>query len=233
VDNRFTGFSSPRPRPGSARPGHPRTAVALAIALAAASWAAPACRADLVIEAPDVTLAPGSSGSFDVLITSTGGSFDVASDTVELTLSGLSGVSFTGASIATITPYIYGADSATTTGSTFTFSSSPGTTLEVFDFLLTLGAQTIGAGDVFGLVNVTYSVDPGATPGASGTLALGTDTSLADAVGNNVSFTALDGSITIASAVPEPTSVVLLAVGGIAFMLVPALKRTRDHAGRP
>jgi hypothetical protein len=228
MNDRSTGFSFSR-----SCPQHLQTALALAIALAAACWTGPACRADLVIEAPTLTVGPGSAGSFDILITSTGGSFNVASDTVELTLSGLSGVSFTGASIETITPYIYGAVSATTEGSTFTFSTFPGTTFETFDFLLTLGAQTISAGDVFGLVNVTYSVDPGATPGASGTLTLGTDTSLADAVGNNVSFTALDGSITIASAVPEPTSVVLLAVGGIAFTLVPALKRTRDRAGRP
>jgi hypothetical protein len=225
MDDRSIDFSS-------SRPGHLRAVFALAIVLAAASWAAFPCRAGLIVEAPTLTLAPGSSGSFDILITSTGGSFDVASDTVELTLNGLSGVSFTGASIATSTPYIYGANSATTAGSTFTFSTFPGTTLETFDFLFPAGAQTINAGDVFGLVNVAYSVDAGATPGATGSLALGADTSLADTAGNNVPFTAQNGSITIAT-VPEPASAVLLAVGGMAFALVPALKRTRDRASGP
>jgi hypothetical protein len=184
------------------------------LALAIAFGVDASCHAGLVIEAPNITVAPGSSGSFDVVITSTGGSFDVASDTVELSLTGLSSVSFTNVSIATATPYIYGANSATTGGSTFTFSTFPGTQFETFDFLLTLGAQTINPGDVFGLVNVQYSVAANATPGASGTLAFGPDTSLADAAGNNVEFTTQSGSIAIASStVPEPSGVILLAVG--------------------
>jgi hypothetical protein len=224
MDDRSTDFSS-------SRPGQLRAALALAIALAIASWASPPCRADLVIEAPTLTVAAGSAGSFDVLITSTGGSFEVATDTVELSLNGLSGVSFTGVSISTTTPYIYGANSATLFGSTFSSSTFPGTTFEVLDFLFTVGAQPINAGDVFGLVNVSYSVDPGATPGASGSLTFGPDTSLADAVGNNVGFTPQDGTITIAGALPEPMSAALLSLGCAAVALRPALKRFRDRAG--
>jgi hypothetical protein len=181
------------------------------------------CQAGLVIEAPNITVGPGSSGSFDVLITSTGGSFDVASDTVELALTGLSGVSFTNVSIDTVTPYIYGALSATTAGSTFTFSTFPGTQFEVFDFILSLGATTIGPGDSFGLVNVQYSVAANATPGASGTLTIGPDTTLSDAAGANVDFTAPNGSITI-SAVPEPSGAILLAIG-CATVLVGSARR--------
>jgi len=197
------------------------------LALAIALGIDASCQAGLVIEAPNITGAPGSSGSFDVLITSTGGSFDVASDTVELSLTGLSGVSFTGVSIATTTPYIYGALSATTAGSTFTFSTFPGTQFEVFDFLLSTGAVTINTGDVFGLVNVQYSVAANATPGASGTLVFGPDTSLADATGLNVDFTAPNGSITISSSavVPEPSSAILLAVGCVTVMVGLARKR--------
>ena len=49
------------------------------------------CRADLVIEAPNLTnLAPGSSGSFDVLLVNTnpagGLSYDVAADSLGLSL---------------------------------------------------------------------------------------------------------------------------------------------------
>jgi hypothetical protein len=185
------------------------------------------CRAGLVIEAPNVTVAPGSSGSFDVLITSTSGTFSVASDIVELSLNGLSGVSFTSVSIATATPYIYGGNSATTQGSTFTFSTFPGNQLETFDFLFPSGAQTIGPGDTFGLVNVQYSVAANAIPGATGALTFGPDTGLADASGNNVSFTGQNGSITVFSAaVPEPSAVVLLTIGCAAVVASSARKRS-------
>jgi hypothetical protein len=201
---------------------HLRAVLALVIVLGIDA----SCHAGLVVEAPNITAAPGSSGSFDLIITSTGGSFAVASDTVELSLTGLSNVSFTNVSINTTAPYIYGANSATTGGSTFTFSTFPGTQFETFDFLLTLGAQTINPGDVFGLVDVQYSVAANATPGASGTLAFGPDTSLADASGNNVVFTAQNGSITISSstAIPEPSTAILLAVG-CATVLVGSARR--------
>ena len=187
------------------------------------------CRAGLVVEAPNVTVAPGSSGEFDVLITSTGGTFNVASDTVELSLLGLSGVTFTGVSIDTVTPYIYGALSATTAGSTFTFSTFPGAQFETFDFILSTGATTIGPGDSFGLVNVQYSVAANATPGASGTLAIGPDTSLSDVNGGNIAFTAQNGSFTIAP-VPEPTSAILLGLGCAAVVLRTGMKWPRDHS---
>jgi hypothetical protein len=204
-----------------------RSLLAALVVVAAALGSGASCRADLVITAPNVAVAPGSSGSFDVLITSTGGTFNVASDTVELSLLGLSGVTFTGVSIDTVTPYIYGALSATTAGSTFTFSTFPGTQFETFDFLLSTGATTIGPGDTFGLVNVQYSVAANAIPGATGALTFGPDTGLADASGNNVSFTAQNGSITVFSAaVPEPSAVVLLTIGCAAVVACSARKRS-------
>jgi hypothetical protein len=197
------------------------------VVVAAALGSGGSCRADLVITAPNVPVAPGSSGSFDVLITSTGGTFNVASDTVELSLLGLSGVTFTGVSIDTVTPYIYGALSATTAGSTFTFSTFPGTQFETFDFILSTGATTIGPGDSFGLVNVQYSVAADAVVGSSGALTFGPDTSLADATGLPVAFTAQNGSITIAtSAIPEPSGVTLLTIGCAAIAWFSARKRS-------
>jgi PEP-CTERM motif len=193
---------------------HLRAVLATVLVAAVALGADVQCRAGLVIEAPNLSLAPGSAGSFDILITSTGGSFSVAGDDVELSLTGLSGVSFTGVSIATVTPYIYGADSATTEGFTFTLSTFPGTAFEVFDFFYPAGAQTIDAGDTFGLVNVQYSVAADATPGASGSLAFGPDTMVSDANGNIVTASTPNGSITIAGlSVPEPSSVLMLAIG--------------------
>jgi hypothetical protein len=204
-----------------------RGLLAALVVVAAALGSSASCRADLVITAPNVPVAPGSSGSFDVLITSTGGTFDVASDTVELSLLGLSGVTFTGVSIDTVTPYIYGALSATTAGSTFTFSTFPGTQFETFDFILSTGATTIGPGDSFGLVNVQYSVAADAVVGSSGALTFGPDTSLADAAGLPVTFTAQNGSITVTGGViPEPSSVALMAIGCAAIVVYSARKRS-------
>jgi hypothetical protein len=203
-----------------------RSLLAALVVVAAALGSGAPCRGDLVISAPNVPVAPGSSGSFDVLITSTSGTFNVASDTVELSLLGLSGVTFTGVSIDTVTPYIYGALSATTAGSTFTFSTFPGTQFETFDFILSTGATTIGPGDSFGLVNVQYSVAADAVVGSSGALTFGPDTSLADATGLPVAFTAQNGSITVSAAViPEPSSAALLAIGCAATVVYSARKR--------
>ena len=87
-----------------------------------------------MIEAPELTVAPGSSGSFDVLITSTGGTFNVASDIVELSLIGLSGVSFTGVSIDTVTPTSTAA-LGNDPGLDVYFQYISGHQFETFDFL--------------------------------------------------------------------------------------------------
>jgi hypothetical protein len=174
------------------------------------------CRAGLVIEAPSVTVAPGSSGSFDVLITSTGGTFDVAGDTIELSLTGLSGVTFTGVQpqMGASSPFSYiFAVPASTQGGTFSFDTFPNTQFDVLDSEFSLlGYQAIGSGDFFGVVNVQYSVDASAMRGAMGTLAIGPDTSLSDPSGNPVAFTTQNGSITISS-VPEPMGLVSAVIG--------------------
>ncbi len=228
MENRETVCLSSRVRAAlnPVRESHFRGLLAALVVVAAALGSGAPCRADLVITAPNLSVAPGSAGSFDVLITSTGGTFNVASDTVELSLIGLSGVTFTGVSIDTVTPYIYGALSATTAGSTFTFSTFPGTQFETFDFILSTGATTIGPGDSFGLVNVQYSVAADAVVGSSGALTFGPDTSLADATGLPVAFTAQNGSITVSGAViPEPSSVALLAIGCASTVVYSARKR--------
>jgi hypothetical protein len=205
--------------------GRLRALLALATAAAALGIDAP-CRANLVIEAPSITVAPGSSGSFDVLITSTGGTFSVAADDIELTLAGLSTVSFTGISIATVTPYIYGANSASLNGSTFIINVSSND-VEAFDFEYPSGSQTINTNGVFGLLNVQYTVAANAVPGSTGTLGIGPDTSLSDETGNTVSFTSQNGSVTVASSIiPEPSSAALLAIGCAMVLVRAANKRT-------
>jgi hypothetical protein len=190
--------------------------LAVAIALATAHGIGAPCRADLVIEAPAITVDPGTSGSFDVLITSTGGTFDVAGDTIELSLTGLSGVTFTGVLPQANPPnsYIF-VDPASTQGGTFSFDTFPNTQFDVFDSEFgPLGFRAINSGDFFGVVNVQYSVAASAVPGATGTLTIGPDTSLSDSTGAGISFTSQAGFITIAaSTVPEPSSVLMLAIG--------------------
>ena len=192
-------------------------------------WCGTACQAGLLISAPAVNAVAGSSGSFDVTITNTnaagGTSYDIAADTVELTLTGPSGVNFTGVSIATADTYIY-AVSATTKGSTFSFSTFPGTTLETFDFdVSSLGYREIDPGQTFGLVHVTYSVAANAAPG-TGSLTFGPDTSLSGPTGQHHRFTTPPGSFTVSS-VPEPSSLILLAVGAAAVAIYRASKRGR------
>jgi len=186
-------------------------------------WCGHPCRAaGLLISAPVVNAAAGSSGSFDVTImnnSTNGTSYDVAADVVELALTGPSGVNFTGVSIATAGTYIY-AVSATTQGSTFSFSTFPGTALETFDFdVSSVGFREIDPGQTFGLVHVTYSVAASAAPG-TGSLTFGQDTSLSDPTGANITdFSVQAGSFTVTStSVPEPSSLILLAVGGVSVL---------------
>ena len=96
----------------------------IAVALAAIVGGAVPCFAGgLVIEAPNLTATPGSSGSFDLLLMNTnptgGASFDVSSDQFVLSLSGPLGITFTGVSIATdpvAAPYIFVSSGTTQPG---------------------------------------------------------------------------------------------------------------------
>jgi hypothetical protein len=211
-----------------ARPGRQRGRLLLAALLLAVLGPDASCRAGLIIAAPNVSAAPGSSGSFDVLIMNSigsGASFDVFADTVGLSLSGPSGVTFTGVSIDTVAAsYIY-VLSGTTLGVPLSFDTFPNTQFDAFDSEFgPLGFRTISPGETFGLVNVAYTVDPNASAGA-GTLTITTDTSLSDPTGANIAFTPQDG-VFIVSAVPEPSAVALLTIGCAAVVACSARKRS-------
>src|SRR5271157_634102 len=83
------------------------------LSLAALLGCAFPCHAGgLVIQAPNLSVTPGSSGTFDVLLLNTnssgGDSFNVAGDTIQLSLTGPLNVAFTDATIGTTAaPYIY------------------------------------------------------------------------------------------------------------------------------
>ncbi len=131
----------------------------------------------------------------------------------------------------TVTSYIYGSNSASLFGSTFIVNLSPND-VEAVDYLYPTGAQTINSGDVFGLLNVQYTVAADAVRGSSGTLGIGPDTLLSDATGAIVPFTLQSGSITIGTAsIPEPSSVILLTIG-CAAVVVRSARRRSARSGR-
>ena len=166
----------------------------------------------------DLTVAPGSVGSFDVLLVNTnaagGASYDVSGDSLELMLSGAPGIAFTDVTINTMVPYIYTVSATTLPGS------------DPLDFGITFpnagfavgdadGAapffQTVNPGDAFGLASVSYTVSSSFSGSDTITIAsLNVGTSLSDIDGNAIPFTAMNGSIS-ASAIPEPSTLMQAA----------------------
>ena len=180
--------------------------VCCSILLATCAGPAVSCRAaGLVIQAPDLMVTPGSSGSFDVLLTNTnaagGASYGVSLDSLDLALSGSPGIAFTNVTINTIVPYIYTVSATTLPGSDplnfgITF---PNTGFTVGD---SDGAspffQTVNPGDTFGLANVSYTVSSTFSGTDTITIAsLNVGTSLSDIDGNAIPFTATNGSISL------------------------------------
>jgi hypothetical protein len=216
-----------------------RSSMAIAMMLAALLGPADIARAGgLVISAPDLTVAPGSSGSFDVLIANTnlagGDSYDVSADTLELTLSGPAGITFTDVTIGTVAPYIYVQSGTTLPGG---LPLDDGITFPNTDF--TVGDsewnppdyyRSIGPGDVYGLARVSYSVGMSATAGSVDPIAIGANTGLTEVDGiTPIPFTAQGGAIAI-STVPEPSSLILMACAVVGVGVVTNCRRGR--AGR-
>jgi hypothetical protein len=173
------------------------------------------CRAGgLVIEVPTLVVAPGSSGSFDVLLIDTDPSgslgYNVAGDSVELTLSGAPGFTFTGATINTVAPYIYVQSADANTGQPLSYNTFPTNDFVASDAeFASPYYRTVNPGDVFGLANVSYAVAPTASGTDTITIAnLNVDTSLSDINGNLIPFTAVNGSL---ATIPEPSSLVQAA----------------------
>jgi hypothetical protein len=187
----------------------------LAAALVMTAILSPAvpCRADgLVIEAPDLTVTPGSSGSFDVLLVNTnaagGASYNVAADSLGLALTGPPGITFTDASINTVGPYIYVTSGTTVGGGPFSFDSFPNTMFTASDAeFASPGYRTVNPGDTFGLAHVSFAVSAGFIGTDTITLDSST-TSLSDPNGNGIPVTLMNGSI---SAIPEPSALIQAA----------------------
>ncbi|WP_165230651.1 PEP-CTERM sorting domain-containing protein [Aquisphaera insulae] len=178
-------------------------------------------RAGLIIEAPRITTTPGQAGSFDILIYSIGGSYQVSAITIELSLSGLTGVSFTDVSIATTTPYLFADPGVTNGGGPFSLDPFPNTAFRASDSEFgSLGYVQIDLGVTFGIAHVSFMVDPGTVLGERG-LIFGAGTTLSDIDGAPIAFEGING---VVSVVPAPSSLVLLA-GGLLCTLANARRR--------
>ena len=197
------------------------------LALAIAALAAPSpCDAGLVLKPENVVTGRGSLGSFDIVLANTGSTaFNVSADTIEVTLTDLTGVHFTGATIATKPPYIYQLSGTTIPpGSPLSFDSFPNSIFTASDSEFGfLGFREIDPGAVFGLVHVTFSVD-GSAPFEAGQISIvSSGSSLSDDLFNSISFTTQTGSFTV---VPEPTSIILLLMGCISIIVVDSRRKT-------
>jgi hypothetical protein len=178
-----------------------------ALALAASLGPTVACRAEgLVISAPALTATPGSSGSFDVLLTNTGTtSIDVSVDSFQLGLTGPLDASFTAVSIATVAaPYIYVTSGTTVPGgSPLSSDTFPNTLFTASDSeFASPGFREVMPGQTFGLANVSFSVSV-TSPAGFDTLAF-LNASLSDNNGNDIPVTISNGSIVV----PEPSTLI-------------------------
>jgi hypothetical protein len=177
------------------------------------------CRAEgLVIEAPNLTATPGSTGSFDVLLVNPadGTSHDVAADSLGLSLLGPLSITFTGVSIDTVAaPYIYVTSGTTQGAGPLSTDTFPNTQFTASDSEFAApGFRTVSPGETFGLAHVSYAVSP-TSPGGTDTLAFGSPaTSLSDINGLAIPFSISNGSITVAI-VPEPATLTLGATAAI------------------
>ena len=200
---------------GSRRRGRCGVFRVIAVALAAIVGGAVPCSAGgLVIEAPNLTATPGSSGSFDLLLVNTnpigGTSYDVSSDQFVLSLSGPLGITFTGVSIATdpvAAPYIFVSSGTTQPGgpplSTDTFPNTQFTGID--PEFASPGFRTVNPGDTFGLAHVSYAVSSSTPNGIDTiTIAPSPDSLLTMLDGTSISFGITNGSIAVGTVIPEP-----------------------------
>jgi len=183
--------------------------------------------AGVTISLTPATASAGSSGdAFDVdLINMSSAPITVGAFSFQLSTANTN-ITFTGATTSTAATYVFSGNSAFGPD----IGAASGQNLSGSDLAATpLSGTAVGVGDTFGLGHVLFDVSAGA---ASGTfpvdLAVFPDTSLSDPSGNNIPIdTLLPGEITIPNAgtAPEPSSLILLAIGVAALISVAKFRR--------
>ena len=181
--------------------------------------------ADLILQVENATAQAGGTGSFDVVLAATDGTFQVSGFSVELAAAAGSGVRFTGASVDTTTAsYVF----TTLQAPPFTFATFPTTDFTASDssmtapgFVTLTGPPTV----TVGIEHVTFAVAAGTAEGTVPvSIVIGDSTQILDVNADLLPFTTADGTITISSAVvPEPSSAIMVLtalglVGGFVAM---------------
>jgi len=197
----------------------------------------------LVMSIDNVTGPSAGQGTFDMLLTNTnpagGTSYDVASFSFDLSVPASSGVQFTGATTAFVSPaYIFAGTGGATIDPTFTLSpdSFPNFQFTGSDTEFTYPSIAVGPGAVFGLGLISYSVSPQAPAGDVPISFLLAGSSVSDPSGAAIADFQTDSSNGIihlgVSTIPEPSSFLLATIGIAAVLLAGLCKRLQRAARR-
>ena len=195
-------------------------------------------RAAVVLTLQSVTATAGSTGNtLDVTLLNTGPAITIGSFSFEINIASAN-IPFTDATTATVlAPYIFnigGSHSAFGPSIATNTPLAPGAPLDASDNYSPFGSgQVVASGGTVGLGHVVFNVAPATAPGPY-TVSFNTDpafTSLSNASGNATfpitTFT--PGVITVigATAVPEPSPLVLAGVALLAGLGYRRVRRTQ------
>ena len=183
----------------------------------------------IVLSVESVTGAPGSTGTFDVLLENTGTvSQNIAGFAFELSTTDTN-ITFTDVTTSTTTkPYILAGDSLF--GPDILVSTT-GQVIDSGDVSASGNGTDVAPGATYGIGNVGFSIGPGASNGEIAVIDISTfpNTNLTASDLSNVDFTTESGTITVqtTSTVPEPATALPLAA---ALLIAAFLARKRRAA---
>jgi len=172
-------------------------------------------QADLIVSAPNIVAAPGSSGSFDVLLSNTGaGGIFVDAFTFDISTPSPAVALLSASTNTTAAPYIYAGDSFVTMNG-LPFATRTGQELTASDLVngficQTTCTGTVNPGMTLSLGEVFFTAASSAAFGSVPISFSTAGTSLADANGAPIAFSAVNGELSLA---PEVNSGLLLLAG--------------------
>lgn len=206
----------------------------LVVALSTVGAVPAAVRAEFIVSAETVTVAPGSTGFVQILLMNAFATSETLSSfSVDMALGG-TGVQFTGVDDQTNPAYVFDGFG---TG-TLTFDTFPNAGFILSDVSLNAdGFVTLSAGQTVGLGRIAFEVDNNAAQGLRPiTFTRGPTTLFTDAANNvyaDSDVSLQSGGINVqgsASAVPEPTTATLLVIGSGCGLFVAWRKKQKGTA---